>query len=242
MMNKLIDYFKQGKGRGLKAVFIFSTIIAFLTWGMVHYSIKELPNDPDLNAFVEQLPAIVIQDGIVTEPANANNVYTFKNLPIFYLQSDRDVVSPLAASGFYLTRKNFSVVSNGTVQRSFLLSNAMTITPDSLMKLIRSFVFWVPVVWGLFYFIILYLFYLVVVGITALIAKICRFKLNKGAIWRATSFSTIIILLIDIVMSILGYSVGGRTYPMLVQLLMTILLVLLILFGIRENKEEKKKK
>lgn len=246
MMNKLINYFKQGKGRGLRAVFIFSTIIAVLSWGMIHYSIKEFPNDPDLNAFVEQLPAIVIQDGIVTEPANANNVYPFKNQPIFYLQSDRDAVSPLSANGFYLTRKNFSIVSDGTIQRNFPLSSTMIITPDSLMNLIRSFVFWVPVIWGVAYFIILFLFYLVVVGVSALIAKICRFKLNKGAVWRSASFSMIAILLIDMIMSILGYSVGQSTYPLLVQLLISILLVLLILFGIRENKEtpknEKKKK
>ncbi|MBR6231666.1 MAG: DUF1189 family protein [Alphaproteobacteria bacterium] len=245
-MNKLISYFKQGKGRGLKAIFAFSAIIALLTWGLAHYSIKELPQNADLNAFIEQLPTIVIQDGIVTEPANANNVYTFSNQPIFYLQSDRDSVSPLSANGFYLTRKNFSIVSNGVIQRNFSLANTMTITPDLLIKIIRSIAFWVPVIWGLFYFVILSLFYLVVVGISALIAKICRFQLNKGAVWRSASFSTIVILLIDIIMSILGYSLGGGTYPMLVQLLITILLVLLILYGIRENngevKEQKKKK
>lgn len=241
-MNKLINYFEQGKGRGLRSMLIFSILIGLLTWGIAYYSIKELPQNTELNAFIEQLPTIVIQDGIVTEPANVNNSYSFENQPIFYLQSDRDTVSLLSANGFYLTRKHFTVIANGEVKSDFLLKNTITITHASIVDAIRTFVFWLPIIWGIIYFTIIWLYYLIVVGISSLIIWIGRFKLNKGTIWRSASFAAISILLIDISVSAFGYSIGYSAYPLLIQLFLSILLVLLITFGIHKKEEKEIKK
>ena len=238
-MQKLINYFKQGKGRGLRAMLIFSTLIGLLLWGTTYAFVKQVPQNSDLNAFVGQLPTIVIQNGEVVEPANTNKAYTFKGRPIFYLQTDRNEIAQFSPDGIYLTRKLFAFVGGGQLQQGTYLSGTTTVTPDLIMKVIRSFVFWTPIILGVVYFAILWIFYLLVVGVSALISLICRFRLNKGAIWRSASFATIAVLLIDIVMSMFGYSVGRSTYPMVVQLITCVLLVLLIVFGIRERAETK---
>ncbi|MGN0919416.1 MAG: DUF1189 family protein [Alphaproteobacteria bacterium] len=238
-MKKLINYLKQGKGRGLRAMLIFTALIGFLLWGMIYTYVRKVPENADLNAFVNQLPTIVIQNGEVVEPAGLNKPYAFKGQSIFYLQTDRDEVSPFSADGIYLTRKIFAFVAGGQIQQATSLSGDAVVTPENLMKAIRSFVAWTPVILGGFYFTILWVFYLLVVSLSALIALICRLRLNKGAVWRSASFATIAVLLIDIIMGMLGYSVVSARYPMLIQLLTTILLVLLIAFGIREKKKTK---
>ena len=239
-MQKLITYLKEGKGRGLRAMLIFSALVGVLLWGMTYIYVRKIPASADLNAFVNQLPTIVIQNGEVVEPARTNKTYAFKGHPIFYLQTDRDEVSRFSADGIYLTRKVFAFVGGGQLQQGAYLSGNVVVTPATLMKVIRSFVFWTPIALGLVYFTILWIFYLLVVGVSALITLICRFKLNKGAIWRSASFATIAVLLIDVIMSLFGYSVGKNTYPMVVQLFTTLLLVLLIVYGIRERKTEVK--
>ncbi len=245
-MQKLINYFKQGNGRGWRAMLIFSILIALLTWGIFCLTLKDISTNPELNKFIGQLPTISIQNGEVVEPQNANLVYFVKNQPIFYLQSDRATVLPNSPDGYYLTRNTFAVVAAGQIQQVQALSGTIKITPEGILKAIHLFAIWVPVLLAIFYFVTLWIFYLIATAISALICLISCFKLNKGAVWRSASFATIAVLLIDIVMGLFGYSVGRATYPLIVQLITCVLLVLLIAFGIREKtapkKEDKKKK
>ena len=239
-MNKLIAYFKNGKGYGLKAILVFSVFIAVLLWGMTYSILYSVPNNPDLNQFLNQLPAITIQDGQVITPAHANTAYSFKGHPVFYLQTDKDEVSPFSVDGFYLTRHAFSVVSDGQVRTRIPLSTNTTVTPENIMSVIRSFVLWAPILLAVFYFAILWIFYLVVVGVSALILAvtglILKFKFDAGTIWRSASFSSIAILLLDIIMGFFGYSIGRMTYPMLFQTLAAVILVLIINIGLRQKK------
>ena len=42
-MKKLITYLKNGKGRGLMAMLIFSAILSFLAWGTYYSTLNQLP-------------------------------------------------------------------------------------------------------------------------------------------------------------------------------------------------------
>ena len=169
-MNKLISYLKKGNGRGLKAVLIFTLLISFLLWGITYAFIRKIPDNSTLNEFIHQLPTIVIQDGIVVEPANVNTTYSVKGQPLFYLQTDRDGVPPFAPDGVYLTRKMFVFVAQGQVQQGAFLSGNVTITPNILMRLIRSFVVWIPVILGITYFLVLWVFFTVFVLLISVVS------------------------------------------------------------------------
>ena len=100
-MNKLITYLKQGNGHGLKAVLIFTLLISFLLWGIIYAFVRKIPDNSALNDFIHQLPTVVIQDGIVVEPANANTTYSVQGQPLFYLQTDQGTGKILVkGSGF----------------------------------------------------------------------------------------------------------------------------------------------
>ena len=63
-MNKLINYLKQGKGRGLRAMLIFSAIFSLLSWGMNYFRLntfaQHLGYFAGVFAFVWLLYAVVL--------------------------------------------------------------------------------------------------------------------------------------------------------------------------------------
>lgn len=90
--------------------------------------------------------------------------------------------------------------------------------------------------------------YLVVTGISALLALLFRLKLNKGAIWRSTAvvligffLSASLFLLIAFITAFLGQRIF-QFYPYIGLLILLVLFVTLVLSGISEQKEIKKKK
>ena len=261
-MNKLITYFKQGKGRGLRAMLFFSILVGISLWGVIYTPLKNIPQNKALNQFIDQLPTIVLEEGVVVEPADTNASYTFNGQPIFFIQTDREDVAPLSATGIYLTRTNIAFVSDSHVQQISSLTGSTIITHDTIIGIIRSIVNWTPVILALVYFLVLWLSYLIVVGVSSLIVKACRFKLSKGAIWRSATFSTICVFLLNVAMGFKGYGLSSFvgmvlasiffSYPIVPSPLFTpqrvifsqefisILLILLIAFGIREKKEVEK--
>ena len=171
-MNKLITYFKQGKGRGLKAMLIFSVLVGLSLWGIIHAVARTIPENAHLNELIDQLPTLVIKDGTVVEPANINRTYFVNGHPLFYLQTDRDEVSPFSEDGIHLTRKMIALISEHQIQRGSFLSGNMTITSITIKEIISSAAIWTPIMAAIFYFALLWLFYFLVLGISALLAWI----------------------------------------------------------------------
>ncbi len=161
-MQKLLNYLKQGNGRGLKAMLIFSVLATLLSWGMNYNRLEQIPS-----------------------------------------------MTP-----------NFPILNTLWLHVGFVLA-ALT------------------GVWFL---------YLLVVGISALLALIFKLKLTKGTICRSTTVTLIVLFLISLLFSIIGYvlSLFGEIailfYPIIIMILTPVLLVMLIAFGTADKKEDKKKK
>ena len=109
-------------------------------------------------------------------------------------------------------------------------------------------------------FILIWLLYLIIVGISAFFSWAFRLKLSKGAVWRTTTFSMITFFLISILTSLIGsfllFIIGAILplsmapvntvilsvfSPIVYLIVFLVLLITLILFGIRGPKEKKKK-
>ena len=161
-MQKLITYLKQGNGRGLKAMLIFSVLATLLSWGMNYNRLEQIP----------------------------------------------------------------------TMTPNFPILNTL----------------WLHVGFVLAALIGLWFLYILVVGVSALLALIFKLKLTKGTICRATAVTLIVLFLISLLFSIIGYilSLFGEIailfYPIIIMILTPVLLVMLISFGVADKKEEKKKK
>lgn len=90
--------------------------------------------------------------------------------------------------------------------------------------------------------------YIVVVGISALLALIFKLKLTKGTIWRTSTISLITLFLISLLFSLIGYvlSLFGQIAmlfsPLIIMILVPVLLVTLIVLALAEPKEGKKRK
>ena len=241
-MQKLIHYFKEGKGRGLRAMLVFSVLIGLLSWGVMSFLLNTLEKNWELKKFINQLPEITIENGEVVSPANTNAIYSLSSgLPVvLFLQTERDYPTNDASDGFYLTRKAFSIVESNQIQQYPLIENSV-INAEKMNNLLRAFIVLVPIFISVLYFVVLWLFFLLVTAISAFFAWIFRFQLSKGAMWRSASFATISIMLICIVMGFFGYvtpaiSIFGLPAPLATQAILAVLLTMLISFGIRKKK------
>ena len=99
-----------------------------------------------------------------------------------------------------------------------------------------------------------WLVYLLTVGISALLSLAFHLKLSKGALWRFASVSMILFTLISTLSMLIGmlfsfvltlilpYQIMGIIGFMLQLSVFFTLLVMLIAFGLTEQKEGKKKK
>lgn len=161
-MQKLITYLKQGKGRGLKVMFIFSILATLLSWGMNYNKLEQIPS-----------------------------------------------MTP-----------NFPTLNTLWLHVGFVLAALIGI-------------------WFL---------YIVVVGISTLLALIFKLRLTKGTIWRTSTVSLIGLFFVSLLFSIIGYililfgQIAVLFYPIIIMILIPVLLVVLIAFALAEPKEGKKKK
>lgn len=161
-MQKLITYLKQGNGRGLKLMLIFSVLATLLSWGMNYNKLEQIPS-----------------------------------------------MTP-----------NFPTLNTLWLHVGFVLAALIGI-------------------WFL---------YIVVVGISALLALIFKLRLTKGTIWRTSTVSLIGLFFVSLLFSIIGYililfgQIAVLFYPIIIMILIPVLLVTVIAFALAEPGEGKKKK
>ena len=97
-------------------------------------------------------------------------------------------------------------------------------------------------------FVSIWILYGLVVGVSVLFTKIFRLKLTKGLVSRATFVSLASLFVLSILFTLIAYLLAlfgqnaVRFYSIVIMILTPILLVMLIAFGLAEQKEGKKKK
>ena len=120
--------------------------------------------------------------------------------------------------------------------------------PQILPTLSSNMLPWIHVGFIVSTFVFIWLLYWVVVGISALLAKIFQLKLMKGLICRSAFISIVSLFILSVLFTVIAYLLNllGETavqfYPIVIMVLLPILLVMLIACGLAEQKEGKKKK
>lgn len=252
--------------RGLWIVFAFNLLVGLVVWWAAGDVLKVSIENPVMAEFVDSIPTIAIEDKTVVDPVNLNTVRTLGGTPLLYIQTDRDYVGVgVIHDGIYFTRKAISILNNGVLQSQLELPQTAVITSQKIHTFLHYVVVWVPVLLALLYFIRLWILYLILVGLTALIAAIpaIRKKLVPYTVWRSAACAYIAVLFFDFLAGYFGYGLPILTYQsaslpgwlgavvlffvtMLIQLAVTwivsvVIMLITVMHG-QKNKTKKEKK
>jgi len=248
--------------RGLWIVFTFNLLVGAIIWWAGSSILKTGFNLPVFTDFVDSIPAITIEDKTVVSPLDMNASRSLGGMPLLYIQTDRDRIGVGAIQdGVYITRKAVTVFNNSTIQAELELPEKGVITPELIHKFFYKLAIWLPALIGLVYMLRLWIFYLLLVGLTALIALVpaIRKKLTPYAIWRYAAYVHVTLLTIDFIATYFGYGLPSLTYvndnlpmwlgmlilffvTMLIQLIVAWLVsIVVVLVATYRNKNKKKK-
>lgn len=203
------------KSRGLIVVLIFNLLISCLIWFGSSNTLKANFQNPIFINFVDSIPTIVIQDETVVEPVNMNTSRSLDDIPLLYIQTDRDYIGVGAIQdGIYITKKAVSVFINGNIVSQTELPDDAVITPAKIHQFFGYLITWVPVVIALIYMAVLWAFYLILVGFNALVVLLME-KYGKPApthsAWRSAMVTMLIVLIIDFAAGYFGYALPVST-------------------------------
>lgn len=216
------------KSRGLKIVLIFNFLVAALIWWASSNVLKSTLENPIFTAFIDSVPTLTIKDNTIVNPVDLNTVRNLGNDPLLYIQTDRDNIGVgVIQDGIYITRKAVSVLINSNVVSQIELPEEGVISPEKIHQFFHQIIVWAPVLLALVYIGFLWIFYLALVGLTALVGLIiARFTkaIPQHSFWRCATISAVTVLLVDFAAGFMGYSLPVITYygfpiPLLVQLL-----------------------
>ena len=246
--------------RGLWIVFTFNLLIGAVIWWAGSSLLKGTFGSPVFTDFINSIPTITIENNTVVNPLDLNTSRSLGGMPLLYIQTDRDNGGVGASQdGIYITRKAISILNNGYVQTQLDLPESGVINPEKVHTYFHRFAIWAPAVLGVLYIIRLWIFYLLLVGLTALIAMIpvVRKKLVPYAVWRYAMWGHVGVLGADFIAGYFGHSLPVLTYynfnlpiwlgitalffvSMAIQLVVAWLVsVVIMLIGICRNKKKK---
>lgn len=201
--------------RGLWIVFVFNLLIGGLIWWAGSSVLKSTFESPIFSEFIDSIPTITIKDKTVTNPLNLNTSRSLAGMPLVYIQTDRDYIGVgVIQNGIYLTRKAITVFNDGETRTQISLPENGVITPEKLHTYFHRFAIWAPCLLGLLYVVRLWIFYLLLVGLTALIALIpaIRKKLAPYAVWRSAMWTHVGVLGADFIANYYGSGLPVLTY------------------------------
>ena len=201
--------------RGLWIVFTFNLLIGAIVWWAGSSILKTTFGSPVFTDFINSIPAITIENKTVVDPLNLNTSRSLGGMPLLYIQTDRDNIGVGAIQdGIYITRKAISILNNATVQQTFELPEKGVINAELVHKYFHRFAIWAPALLGLLYVARLWIFYLLLAGLVALIALIpaLRKKLAPYAVWRYAMWAHVGVLGLDFISSYFGYPLPMLTY------------------------------
>ncbi len=225
------------KSRGLIVVLIFNLLISCLIWFGSSNILKAGFQDPIFTSFVDSIPTIVIQDETVVEPINMNTYRSLGDTPLLYIQTDRDYVGVgVIQDGVYLTKKALTVFQNGNIVSQTELPDDLVITPEKMKQFFGYIITWVPVIIALCVMVLLWVFYLTLVGFSSLIGLLI--KKNKQmpvhSAWRCSMIAMLVVWTADILFSFFGYTLfatftyNGYSFPLFQWVTALVLAVILM--------------
>lgn len=248
--------------RGLWIVFAFNLLVGAIVWWAGSNILNATFTSPAFTSFVDSIPTITIENKTVQSPLDLNTSRSLAGMPLLYVQTDRDYVGVGAIQdGIYITRKAISIMGDGVNQVQLDLPQSGVISPEKVHTYFHRFAIWAPAILGLLYVLRLWIFYLLLVGLVALVALIpaIRKKLAPCAIWRYAMYAQVGVLGLDFIANFFGHGLPVLTYSnfnlptwlgvtllffitMLVQLVVAWLAsVIVMLIAIWRNKNKKKK-
>lgn len=205
-MKKLAQYFKAGKGRGLKIVFWSTLILSIIFGGLTFYTGHQFFKHPMITDFVNSVPTFEIKDGkIQNDKIKWVSYMPMTQIPVV-INTTLDTLSLPVPDGLYVTRSAmYSVSERGTrVDRSPLLEN-QEISPKLIYKTLENFAISFGIGIFLFFFIVSWLAYLIAVAFTYLFGWLVRAKLAVHRPWRVAAVTWIIGLILSMVLAMGGH-------------------------------------
>lgn len=201
--------------KGLWIVFTFNLLIAVVVWWAGSNVLKGAFESPIFKDFIESIPTITIENSTVKDPMNLNTSRSIGGMPLLYIQTDRDYVGVGSIQdGIYITRKAISIFNNGAVQTQLNLPEKGLINPEKIHTYFHRFAIWAPAILGALYILRLWIFYLLLVGLTALVSLIptIRKKLAPCSVWRYAMWAHVGVLGTDFIANYFGYGLPVLTY------------------------------
>ncbi len=201
--------------RGLWIVFTFNIVVAAIVWWAGSNLLTTAFSHPVFTDFVDSIPTITVKDKTVQNPLDLNTSRSLGNMPLLYIQTDRDYIGVGAIQdGIYITKKAVSILNNGATQAQFELPENGIINPEKIHTYFHRFAIWAPALLSLLYIVRLWIFYFVLVGLFALFTLIpaIRKKLAPYAVWRYAAYAHVGVLSCDFIGSYFGYGLPTITY------------------------------
>ena len=258
--------------RGLWIVFAFNLLVGVLVWWAgCSYSNMTFKSSV-LTESVRSVPDLTVKEGTIIAPLNVNTQFYIQMSPYpptmvppltVYVQTDRDYVGVgVIQDGIYITRKAISLIGAGNVLSQWQLRpHDGTITPAKIVDFVGSLTFWASALLGLLYMLRLWIFYLLLTALVALVSLIpaLRKKLAPYAVWRYAMWAFVGVLGLDFVANYFGHGLPVLTYynfnlptwlgltvlffvSMFIQLAVAWLVsVIIMLISVYRNKNKKKK-
>jgi len=211
-MGKLLQWFKWGKGRGLRIVFYLSFLLTIVFGLMTYYSGKEFINSPVVSSFVKSVPSFVIKDGAIQNkdlrwasyvPGIGQN-----GKMLIVIDATQDELNFPVPDGLYVTRTMlYRVADYGTQIERSKLGEDRFISPAFLDSILYKMVASFSVVIGFVAFVFLWLSYLIVVALTALVGLILRSDLSNHRAWRVAAVIWAFVQLLSLVLWSVGIAI-----------------------------------
>ncbi len=137
-MKKILNFIQNGKGWGLKYLFCFALLFVggFGLFVLPNFKFQTMNV---LNAIVNSVSVIEIQDGDVVQPLNTKQTVYYQNSPILYIDTTvEDLNTSDLENGIYLSRENLYIVSSTNQQKMVNvteLEGNLTISQKTLPEL-----------------------------------------------------------------------------------------------------------
>lgn len=239
--------------RGLWIVFVFNLLIGLLVFGSGFMYSKAVVESPVFVETVSDLPDLIVENKTIVKPTDLKMRFFVQISPTHvipvYVQTDRDYVGELAVpDGLHITRKAFSLVLNGQLLAQDELSEISktgVISGQTISKfLYRSCVLFFGVL-AVLVMIFLWVFYLVLVGLAALVSLIPALhkNLSKGDVWRNVMWAYVIILTLNLIGAFWGYTLPGLLFPFFSEgIAIFVLAVIFMGISVWHNKKGTSKK
>lgn len=216
-MNKILNYFKSGRGIGAKWLLLYSFVVALIfAFAIRSHGTQAIPT---LQHVADQLLPLRVENGIIVEPAE-----TVKSIDLglkgadipFILDTTLDTIDTTGLKdGVYISRKAVYVVNNHKT-KVYNFEDSFTLERGDYTGLFRSVINYASVFIGVFTFVGLYVLVLALTCFYALFAmlfnKVFKSSMDYAACMRLSAIAYLATSLVINVLRFSGLSVANWVF------------------------------